>query len=91
MQDSRLKETLEETKVIAVVGCSNNAEKEAHKVPAYLQGKGYYIGPVNPNHPKILGEVYFKNLQQIDTMVDMVLIYTPSEDVTEVVKDVLKM
>jgi len=45
-----------EARTIAVVGASDNPEKPAHGIPAYLQSRGYRIIPVNPRGGEIFGE-----------------------------------
>jgi len=54
--DDELIRILKESKIIAVVGCSRDPEKEAHRIPKYLKEHGYRIIPVNPFADKILGE-----------------------------------
>ena len=48
MDDAQVKKILTEIKTIAVVGCSKDPAKDAHRVPKYLQMHGYRIIPVNP-------------------------------------------
>lgn len=40
---------------LAVVGCSASPEKDAHRVPRYLQARGFDVVPVNPHHAEVLG------------------------------------
>jgi predicted CoA-binding protein len=44
-----------DTKVIAVVGASDDRSKPAGNIPAYLQSQGYRIVPVNPTRDTVLG------------------------------------
>lgn len=71
---------LEETSTIAVVGCSGDWQKPGHFVPAYLQGQGYRIVPVNPNHDELLGERCFPSLADVDVTPDCVQLFRPSEE-----------
>ena len=48
MQDAELKQLLENTKTIAVVGFSSQAHKPSFFVAKYLQSQGYRILPINP-------------------------------------------
>ena len=41
-------EQLKNSKTIAVVGLSNNPDRDSHRVASYLQGQGYRIIPVKP-------------------------------------------
>jgi len=82
-------ESLLDVDTIAVVGCSGTPGKAAHDVPAYLQREGYDIVPVNPNREEILGRPSVDSLAEVDTAVDLVDVFRPSEAVSGVVSDVL--
>jgi predicted CoA-binding protein len=49
-------EQLRNSTTIAVVGLSNNPERDSHRVASYLQSRGYRIIPVNPVIEEALGE-----------------------------------
>ena len=90
--EERIKEILEKSKVIAVVGASRTEGKPAHFVPAYLKSKGYKIIPINPFADEILGEKAYKSLLDIpsDIKIDVVDVFRPSEEVTKVVEEAIK-
>jgi predicted CoA-binding protein len=90
--EERIKEILEKSKVIAVVGASRTEGKPAHFVPAYLKSKGYKIIPINPFVDEILGEKAYKSLLDIppDIKIDVVDVFRPSEEVTKVVEEAIK-
>lgn len=46
--DARLKQMLEETETIAVVGWSDKEDRPSHGTAAYLRKQGYRVIPVNP-------------------------------------------
>ncbi|HYM40006.1 MAG TPA: CoA-binding protein [Thermoplasmata archaeon] len=81
---------LTEAKTIAVVGASKNPEKDAHKIPKYLQEHGYRIIPVNPTADVILGERAYKSLSDIREPYDVVDIFRPSEDVPPIVDEAIR-
>ncbi len=58
-------EVLKTARVVAVVGASRNPEKDAYKVPEYLNKAGYRIIPVNPSAEEILGEKAYPSLDDI--------------------------
>ena len=89
--DNKIKEILEKNRIIAVVGCSRDAEKDAHKVPKFLQEHGYKIIPVNPSADEILGKKAYKSLSEIKEAVDIVDIFRPSKDALEVVREAVKI
>jgi predicted CoA-binding protein len=76
------KETIQkilEMKTIAVVGLSPKKVRPSFGVAKYLQSEGYKIIPVNPRHPKILGEKSYPSLRNIPFKVDVVDIFRRSE------------
>ncbi len=81
---------LTEAKTIAVVGASKNPEKDAHKIPKYLQEQGYRIIPVNPTADVILGERAYKSLSDVKEPYDIVDIFRPSEDVPPIVDEAIR-
>ena len=81
---------LSEAKTIVVVGASKNPEKDAHKIPQYLQEQGYRIIPVNPTADVILGERAYKSLSDVKEPYDVVDIFRPSEDVPPIVDEAIR-
>ena len=62
---------------ITVVGASAAAAKAAHSVPAYMQGHGWRIIPVNPHADEILGEPVFRTLGDVPEQVGLVDVFRP--------------
>ncbi len=62
---------------ITVVGASAAAAKAAHSVPAYMQGHGWRIIPVNPHADEILGEPVFRTLGDVPEQVGLVDMFRP--------------
>ncbi len=87
-----IKEILEDTKTIAIIGCSPNPEKASNKVAAYLKSAGYTIIPVYPKEDTILGEKVYKSLLEIpkDIKVDMVDIFRKPDVIGTVVDAAIK-
>ena len=75
-----------ETKTIAVVGASDNRQKAAHAIPAYLQREGYRIIPVNPRGGTMFGEPVVASLSEITDPVDVVDVFRPSEETPEIAR-----
>ena len=90
MDESEVKRILTEIKTIAVVGCSKDPAKDAHRVPKYMQMAGYRIIPVNPTATEILGEKAYPSLEAVPTPYDAVDIFRPSTDVPPIVDQALK-
>lgn len=75
-----------DTKVIAVVGASDDVSKPAGNIPAYLQSQGYRIIPVNPTHPTVLGERAYASLADIGEPVDVVDVFRPAPEGSEIAR-----
>jgi predicted CoA-binding protein len=80
---------LREVRTIAVVGASRDRTKTAHAVPLQIQRHGWRIVPVNPFASEIFGERAYRTLADIPFPVDLVNVFRPSADATQVVKDAL--
>lgn len=77
-------------KKIAVVGMSNNPQKDAHMVPKYLTTQDYEVTPVNPYSSEILGRKSYGLVSEVPGDIDIVNVFRPSEDVLPVVKEAIK-
>jgi predicted CoA-binding protein len=86
---------LNKSKVIAVVGLSNEPDKPSFEVAAYLKQHSYRIIPVNPFVDKILGEKSYKSLLDIPAAIqktiDIVDIFRRSEAVPPIVDQAIKL
>ena len=87
--DSQIKEIYELTHV-AVVGVSKNEEKPSHQVPKYLIEHGYNIVPVNPTVSEVLGRKCYPSVAAINERIDVVDVFRKSDDIPEVIDDILK-
>lgn len=90
-QDSAIKELLQTSRVIAVVGLSADEDKPSNVVARYLMDKGYKVIPVNPGQETILGQKSYKSLADIDEKVDIVDIFMKAEKVLPFVRDAIKL
>ena len=64
---------------IAIVGISQNPDRDSHRVAKYLQENGYTIIPVNRAIQRILVEPSYPDLKSIPFPVDLVNIFRKSE------------
>lgn len=76
---SQIKQLLENSKTIAVVGLSDNPDRTSYMVSEAMQAKGYRIIPVNPNADAILGEKCYAALEDIPEDIDIVNVFRRSE------------
>jgi signal transduction histidine kinase/predicted CoA-binding protein len=89
--DDKLRQILEETKTIAVVGISDKVEQVNHTVPKYLQSQGYRIIPINPDLQEVLGEKAYPDLLSVTEPVDVVEIFRRNEAVPEIVDQAIEI
>ncbi|MFZ5962786.1 CoA-binding protein [Thalassococcus sp. BH17M4-6] len=89
--DAYLRDILNRTKVIAVVGVSMNPVRPSYYVARYLGLKGYTVIPVNPGHAgeRLFGQTVRADLSEISEPVDMVDIFRRPEAVPEIVDQAL--
>jgi predicted CoA-binding protein len=75
--DDYLRDILEGTQTIALVGASPRHERPSHRVMAYLQRRGYRAIPVNPNAAggTINGEKVYASLAEVPEPIDMVDVF----------------
>ena len=74
---------------VAVVGCSSNPRKDAHRIPRYLLERGYEIVPVNPTAEEIFGRQAYDSLSDVEEVVDLVNVFRPSEEVAGIVEEAI--
>lgn len=85
-----LKEIFENTKTIAVIGCSPNEEKASNRVANYLKNAGFKMVPVYPKEDVILGEKVYRSLKEIPFKVDMVDIFRKPDVIAQVVDECIE-
>lgn len=90
--DNTIREILQRTKVIALVGASMKPERPSHYVGQFLVEKGYTVIPVNPGHAgeELFGQVVRASLADCPAEVDMVDVFRRSEEVPGVVDEALE-
>jgi predicted CoA-binding protein len=80
-----IKEIFENTKTIAVIGCSPDPSKASNIVANYLKNAGFKMVPVYPKEDEILGEKVYRSLKEIPFKVDMVDIFRKPDVIGQVV------
>ena len=86
-----IKDVLDRSKVISVVGLSDNPMRPSHGVSAYMQSHGYRIIPVNPSIKGALGEKACASLADVKEKIDIVNIFRRSEFVEEIVDQAIQL
>ena len=87
------KEILEKYKKIALVGASKDLTKTSSIVMKYLQQYGFKVYPVNPSMrgEEILGEKVFGSISEIDSAVEIIDVFRPSNEAIEIAKEAIKI
>jgi predicted CoA-binding protein len=87
------KEILEKYKKIALVGASKDLTKTSSVVMKYLQQYGFKVYPVNPlmRGKEILGEKVFGSISEIDSAVEIIDVFRPSNEAIEIAKEAIKI
>ena len=94
MQDSKLREILQESKTIAVLGLSPDSSKPSFKVAQFLQNKGYKILPIYPKGGTILGVNAYTSLQEAfeaEEKIDILNVFRKSEARFGIAQEVLML
>lgn len=86
-----IKQILENTKVIAVVGLSDNPDRTSYMVSEAMQNKGYRIIPVNPNAEQILCEKCYAALADIPEKIDIVNVFRRSEFIVPIAEEAIQV
>ena len=93
-----VKEILQDSRTIAVVGMSNKPDRDSFIVARYLQSHGYRVVPVNPTYAGtgILGEKVYASLREAadalgadGQQIDVVDCFRKSEDIPPVAREAI--
>lgn len=94
-EPATIREILDKTLTIAVVGLTNREGRASLGVSRYMQSQGYRIIPINPQIDSVLGEKAFPDLDEAVAAaggpVELVNVFRNPEHVPEIVKDVIRL
>lgn len=89
--EAEIRDILETSKTIAIVGLSDKPERDSFRVAKYLKDHGYTIIPVNPVQAEILGEKSYPDLASIPVQVDIVDIFRNVEAIPGIVEEAIEI
>lgn len=92
-------EILHTARTIAVIGMSDKPWRASHNIGKYLASHGYKVYPVNPALTEVLGLKCYPTLEAANTAakeqtgkgIDLADVFRASENVPEIVDDVLRL
>ena len=83
---SEIKEILDRSKRIAVVGLSDRPDRTSYMVSKAMQDEGYEIIPVNPTIDEALGVKAVASLKDVE-VIDIVNVFRRSEQLPGVAEE----
>jgi uncharacterized protein len=86
-----IRDLLQRSKTIAVVGLSDSPMRPSYGVSAYMKAHGYKIIPVNPAIVEALGEKSYPSLLEVPEKIDIVNIFRRPEFVEEIVDQAIQL
>jgi predicted CoA-binding protein len=89
---AQIRELLENTRRIAVLGIKPDSTKPAAYVPEYAEGAGYEIIPVPVYYPElteIMGKKVYRRIADIPGEIDMVNVFRRPSDIPPHVDDII--
>ncbi|HVN88400.1 MAG TPA: CoA-binding protein [Candidatus Binataceae bacterium] len=93
--DNEIRAILSKPTTVAVVGCSNNPDRDSYEIAMLLKRKGFRVIPVNPQlDPEALrdqfGERCYPDLASIPDPVEIVDVFRRPEYLPEITEQAIK-
>ena len=93
--DSEIRAILERPTTVAVVGCSNDPDRDSLKIAKLLKAKGFHVFPVNPQlEPDALreelGERCYPDLDSIPEPIEIVDVFRRAEYLPEIAEQAVR-
>jgi hypothetical protein len=90
-----IREILDRTKTIAVVGLTNREGRASLGVSRFMQSRGYRIVPINPAIESALGETSYPTLddavEALPGEIQLVNVFRAPEFVPQIVEDTIRL
>ena len=78
------------SKVVAVIGASNNRSKFGNKAVRAFLLEGYVVVPIHPREAEIEGLTAYRSVLDVPGLIDMATFYVPPEIGEVVIEDVAR-
>jgi uncharacterized protein len=91
--NAHIRAILQNTKVVAMVGASNNSVRPSFFVLKYLSERGYKIYPINPSlaGQQVLGMTFLSSLKDVPEQIDMVDVFRNSDAALEITREAIAL
>ena len=67
------------SKIVAVIGASNNRNKFGNRAVRAFQQQGYTVVPINPHETEIEGLKAYASVLDVPGPIDMATLYVPPD------------
>lgn len=85
--DAAIREILRSSKTIALVGASENPDRDSNSIMQFLMNRGYEVHPVNPQYESVLGLKCVPDLASVPVPIDIVDVFRNPEAVPALVDE----
>src|SRR5262245_64861208 len=89
--NAKLRNILETSQTIAMVGASSNPSKPSYEIMKGLLAAGFTVFPVNPTETQVLGQRAYGSLEEIPDRVDIVDVFRHPDQVPEIADSAVKI
>ena len=89
--DAPLRDILETSQTIAMVGASSNPSKPSYEIMKGLLAAGFTVIPVNPAETEVLGQRAYASLAEISDRVDIVDVFRRPEQTPEIADQAVRI
>ncbi len=85
--DATIQAILRSSKTVAVVGASENPNRDSNRIMQFLLNRGYDVYPVNPQYQSVLGRKCVPDLASVPVPIDIVDVFRSPEAVPAIVDE----
>lgn len=92
MEPSDIRDLLDKTQTIAVIGCSSNPYRTSYHITEYMMNAGFNIIPVNPNEKEVLGQKCYPSIKDVpdSIQIDMIDIFRNKKYTLDMVHEIVE-
>jgi len=84
MTDDELRQLIQGSMVVAVVGASTDERKPSHQIPKILRERGFTMIPIHPKATEILGQKAYPTLSDVPVAIDIVDVFRPADEAPDI-------